>query len=319
MIKRRVTLVLAMVAAAGFCQSSLQPPTTGYVLDQSGALRTIVGIPGAAVLGDPLVPGFLFSTVRTAPQRNYVLGLAQGGNSAPVLVTGLGSAAPIATTISGAIAADLLATNDGGTMAATYSSKSEQLQFIGGLPGAPIPNEPISPGGGAPISALALQGNTIVYATSNGTSGALYYLAAVRRHAVSRYIAPAGRVTAIGFANGGGDLVYADALRNEVVILRNFRTSADPIVFATAKDGVSQPVALRVVQDHVFVASAGSRLVLNCDLRANSITPTTLQIAPTKSDEASDAWLVLNEPRDGAPLYLMNTITNEVVFVPVNK
>ena len=319
MITKRAFLAWAFVAAVGLCQSNVQRPTTGYVLDQSGTLRPVLGIPGAAVLGDRVAPAISFSTALAVPQRDFVIGLPAGGGSAPVLVTGLATGAAVVTEIPGAIRADRIARNEAGTAAVTYSSRSRQLQLISGLPSAPACSEAISFGFDAPLTALALQGNTVVFATSDGTAGGLYYLAAARRRPVPRYVAPVGRATAIAFLNGGADMAIADDISNEVIILRSFRTTGAEMVFATAKDGLSRPISIRVVHDHLFIGSAGSSSVLICDLTTNSITEAPLRVAPTRMDQVSGEWMALNDPRDGVPLYLINALTNEIVFVPASR
>src|SRR5215468_3355794 len=64
---------------------SVTLPVLGFVLDQSGGLRPVIGITGAASVGAPLNLGFSVVQAAMPPSHDYIL--AMTGNSAwPVLL-----------------------------------------------------------------------------------------------------------------------------------------------------------------------------------------------------------------------------------------
>ena len=72
----------AAVCMAMAREGSVSGPGSGFVFDRSGsALRPVLGIPGASVLGDPLKLGFDLSSATVAPAQDSVLAIAADGGS----------------------------------------------------------------------------------------------------------------------------------------------------------------------------------------------------------------------------------------------
>src|SRR5438552_811758 len=57
---------------------SVTLPVLGFVLDQSGGLRPLIGVAGAASVGDPLGLGFSVVQAAMPPNHDYIL--ASTGN-----------------------------------------------------------------------------------------------------------------------------------------------------------------------------------------------------------------------------------------------
>src|SRR5215471_3188556 len=96
--------LMVSLAGLGFAQAQDSPvgvPVLGYAFDAgAGAIRPLRGIPGAALLGDPLDLGFSPSSAVIAPGQGFALALSQDG---PVRVVSLG-AKTTALPLDGAIA-----------------------------------------------------------------------------------------------------------------------------------------------------------------------------------------------------------------------
>ena len=77
-------LLLATLVPVVNAQSGLATPALGYAYDPGvRAIRSILGIPGAAVLGAPLRLGFLPRAAAVAPRQNYALAVSAAGGFTP--------------------------------------------------------------------------------------------------------------------------------------------------------------------------------------------------------------------------------------------
>jgi hypothetical protein len=114
--------------------SSVGVPVLGFAFDSSrGAIRPVRGIPGAAMLGDPLDPGFPLASAVIAPQQNFALAFSTGEQ--PRIVSwsdGKLSTLSLADTMA---APDRMIFSPSGTAAILLSSQSPaRLQILTGLP-----------------------------------------------------------------------------------------------------------------------------------------------------------------------------------------
>jgi hypothetical protein len=112
-------------------------PVLGYVYDgEARALRPILGIPGAALLGEAIDTGAAFTTAAIAPRQNYALATTEDG-SANILIR-LERGIATATPLSGAApAADKIAISPSGNAAALYFAPAGSLTVFIGLPDSP--------------------------------------------------------------------------------------------------------------------------------------------------------------------------------------
>src|SRR5262249_46794965 len=127
-------------------------------LDQaSHSLRPINGIPGGASLGGPLVLPFPAGMAAVSLRQNYAL-LTQTRAGDVFLATGLDSGEPTVAPLAGAISASNIAVSGSGPSAILYSSASQQVQFVTGLPGNPAAGSAIDASQAGALSVLALDG-----------------------------------------------------------------------------------------------------------------------------------------------------------------
>ena len=128
MNKRTIVQLLAVFAVAALpvcAQSGIAGPVSGYVFDRSAsALRPILGIPGAALLGEGLDVGSQITAAYVAPGQNWALAATAGG---PVFFK-LTSGAALRIAVAGVTASpELVAFSPSGTAVALYAAGRIQV------------------------------------------------------------------------------------------------------------------------------------------------------------------------------------------------
>jgi len=147
-------------------RSTVSMPVLGLVFDSARGVRAVLGIPGAAVLGEPFEFPFEIRSAAVSPRQDYILVLAgeerechllrfdsQGGKAERI-----SEVAPGATRV-------LLSPS--GAAAALYREADGLIQVITGLPEAPAMHWR-STASGAPLAAMALSddGETLLAASA---------------------------------------------------------------------------------------------------------------------------------------------------------
>jgi hypothetical protein len=70
---------LLLVQSSPAQEASVGLPVLGFAFDSTrSAIRPLLGIPGAAILGEPLDPGFKMVSAAIAPQQDFALAQAEG-------------------------------------------------------------------------------------------------------------------------------------------------------------------------------------------------------------------------------------------------
>ncbi len=272
----------------------------------------MVGIPGAAYLGAPLVSSVDGAAV--APDGSAVLA-TQAGRL--MLYTGLRGSTVVAAAVQGAISGvDHFAWAPDGSAAAVYASKSGQAQILANLTQSPAAGAPIDlsaiPG---PVTALVFDGQRLVAGAASDGSGGIYVASA---QSPLQRIASAGNPAAIALA--GADLYYADNQSQQIWQVQNYARTPAAVVFA--KDsGISTPAGLQISADgkRLYVANSGSRKLAVYDVASRTpIESLDLVFTPTRLDRfgAASAF-VLNGTGQG-PVYVLTDGAQEpaVYFVP---
>jgi hypothetical protein len=164
----RFLIAFGALAISGWAQPSagVAGPVTGFIFDaQSGAVRPMLGIPGAAYLGNGVAIGLDAASV--APDGSAALAVERGGKL--MLYTGLRNAHPAALAVAGAIPSpDRFVWAADGSAAAVYSSRAGQAQILTGLAQSPVAAAPINlsslPG---QVTALAFDGLRLIVAVAS--------------------------------------------------------------------------------------------------------------------------------------------------------
>jgi len=246
------------LANSGGESGGIQGPVLGYVFDnRAKGIQPIQGIPGASRMGGLMALGVRFAVAEISPRQDYALGVEAA--SGELKLVELGVSNPEAQPVTGGLGgADRIVLSAGGDSAAVYDRDSRTVQLLTGLPKAPKSNGRVElsslPG---ILTALAVndQGDALLAAVSERDSGSLYSLTVGGQ---PKLVSPVTRVMAVRFLHDSNDAIVADYDANEVLLIRNVLTNPEPLVMASARDGVQRPVAVASSPDNQRIFAANS-------------------------------------------------------------
>jgi hypothetical protein len=310
----RLTLTLITWSVA-VNAATLDGPRLGVVFDSAHkALRPILGIPGAAILGRPLELGPDLRKAAISPLQDYVLVTMGEHNQVFVLSLEHSPLTPVA--VHGAARGpDRMVLSASGHAAALYYKDRNRIQVLSGLPAAPeISTELYLTAGWSPT---ALSVSDDAHTVLAGVGGAVYWVSPSGDVPILTHL---HKITAIAFADAHSALV-ADAGDNRIHRIRNVTgvVAADEV--AESKDGIANPVAVAVSRDgkRAFVANAKSGTVTILDLHEGKpATKVACQCTLTGLDRlAGEEVFRLTEPSD-RPLWMLEASARlpRVLFVP---
>lgn len=299
-------ILLALLPFLAVAQTGgLSGPVLGYV-PESGALRPILGIPGAAVLGQPLALGFETALLSVAPRQDYALAVAAQGEVKIIPLSGDFAARAVEAALA---APDRVIFSPTGTAALLVRSSDSAAQVLTGLPDSPrtvalglasLPDKPgalaVSDDGGSVLTAAA--GSVFVIAPG-GTA---------------RPLPASGETTLMAFVPGSLDAFLAGP--GQVAVLTGIMGES-AFRLLPAIDGLDTPVALATVPGgRAYVAGSGMVARVDMDSGASAALPCSCVItglAPLNGD----ALFRLNE-LSADPLWLMEAATAQprMLFVP---
>ncbi len=299
---------LFLLAAAAFAAdiSRLEGPVSGFVFDrEQRAVRPVVGVLGAAYLGDALAEGLDFASV--SPDGKVAVAIKDGRlYAARGLDRGEVSLAAIDSAIS---SIDRAAWS--GSSAAIYSASGQRVEIWRGLgdtseqvTAADLPDS-------CRVVALAAGNGAAAVASEDG---AVYVI----RDGSSRL---AARVTRPGgIAISGNDLFVTDRDRNEVLRIANYTEASDAVLFANEARGVTDPVAVAVARGRVFVASGSGRNIIIYDAASGAQTGRLdVDFEPSRVDALYGSLFVLNAG-GSEPLQVLDAGESPAVyFVPARR
>ena len=308
--------ILCVASIAGWADNnaSLRGPVTGYVFDpQTQVIRPMVGFPGAAYMGTPLVT--MLQAASVSPDGSAVLAM-QGGRL--TLYRGFGTASLTVVPVNGAIAADYFAWNTSSAAVALYSSATKQAQVLSNLLASVSSSVAIDLSGLAgQVTAMAFDGKRIILAAvSSGTGGIYVATTQSGPQPVASAVSPLAIVLA------GADLYFADKQAQQIWQVRSYATQPAPVLFA-ADAGISSPTALQLSSDggRLYVANAGSRTLGVYDVAVRApLQSLTLNFTPTTLDRFGDpsVFLLNSGDRGNEPFYVLSDKLDRraVYFVP---
>lgn len=312
-----------LLFSALFCAtgqpSGIEAPVAGFVVDaQTHSIRPINGLPGASLLGQPLTLPTQVQNARFSGGGDYALATVTDPPGQLVLVQGLKGVTPYARDLAGAIVSvDFISLNDKGS-AAICSTASSQLQFVTGLPGAPVFSAPIdltSVQGLVAAIRIGSQGQVALVAASEGSYGGIYEVAS--QNASVELIARANQPSAATYLNQDRDVVFADPFLNEVILVQDIHGARIFSVLAGPADHVQTPVALQAIDGGVAVANSGSKNIVQYDLSAGRIVADiSLPVVPAALDSLTIGGVFVVNRTGTGPLYLYSSSDSLVRFVP---
>ncbi len=289
-------------------------PVMGFVLDDSAAVRPILGIPGAATLGGPAFSLAGFDKVVFSPQRDYALARTRSG-ARPALLKDLGRLLD-ASLLDLPPGPDRIVTSPSGDTAAFYYTDSRTVMVVAGLPGSPSVSWTIElPDLAGGLVALAVSDGGVAVLAAGGEQVILLTPDIGPRHLCAVDGSPS-----LAFFVNSLDAVVADGVLNRVMTVRDPKGAAQITQIADASQGVSQPVAVAVTGDNrrVLVANAEPAGVVTLSLAGESPVTLPCNCKLTGLERlAGSAAFRLSEPGE-APLWLLDAGDSppRLVFVP---
>jgi len=289
--------------------SQMSGPMAGYIFDHAaGQLRPILGMPGAALIGDPLELGFDATAATVAPRQDTAFVAAgdrtflfrlRAGAATEIIVNGLTSAP------------ERVVFSPTGTAAALYARGS--MQMIAGLPDSPAIAGSLDVSAAGVPDALALSDDATTVLLSSGGSVTLFRSGA----SVGQLTQTAGSAL-LAFAPGRLDAAVADLSGAGLVLFRDLSGAAQPQILAAPDDSIRSGSALAFSADgqRLLLASSAGHSVTAFDLSGGGRNVIACSCSPTALAPLGNVFR-LNEAGSG-PVWLLDDQpgAGRIVFVP---
>jgi hypothetical protein len=272
-----ITFTLA-VSLAGAQTPTNAGPTLGYLPSiRPWQLQPILGIPGAARLGDPISLPRSVSQLYLAPGQAYAVA-AQGPTDPVALVilrsAGASVTTPVLTTLPGAMAApDLVGFSPTGQSMALYARGTGRIQVFTGLPNSPRQAEEISSSGN--VALLAVSDDAQLVLMSDGV-GNVYSLA---RNAAPTPLYHAEEISALVFVPGTHDVIVCDPVGEMAAVVQ----SVDGVQLIPTPASACQPRAATTSADGktILLACTSQHLIWSIDRASGLINVHNVSGSPT--------------------------------------
>jgi hypothetical protein len=303
-----IFLACATLALLHAQENGIRGPVSAFVFDSaSRGIRPILGVPGAALLGDVVAGNLDWASV--APNAKWALA-AQSGQL--VFLSGLDSSAT-ATLISPILACcDLAAWGADSKTAALYSASSQQLFLVTSLDTSPLISAHDLPPLAGDVRFLLVDGNSLFF----GVEGSGVY--GLAETGTSRLLAPLDHPRAATFLSPSKELAIVDAGTHKVLELRRSRGEASMVPFIDLPDDALDPVGIVVSANRVFVADRSSSSVLVFDRNSHQLqSRLAADVPPAMITPLARASLFLLGGGGAQPLSLLDASSSgSVYFIP---
>jgi len=294
--------------------SKVGVPSMGFVYDGSqSAIRPILGLPGAAIVGAPLDPGFAVARAAVAAQRQFVLAASGDDGRARVIVV-QDSGLTVRPVDGALISPDRMILSPSATSAILYRRDAARLQIVTGLPEAPVVAREIAldDSGSAHALAVSDDGALALYAAG---AGPLWLFDSNGGRA--QLSLPAA-VAAVTFRPGGSDALAVVRTGELYMIQADGGTAYYGRI---AGDDPSDPVAVQLSRDgaRAYVAYAGGSIAV-FDSAAGVSKTVSCECSPTGLEPVNSAMFRVNDGSSGpVMLYDGSGADPRVWFVPVDR
>lgn len=288
--------------------SAFVGPSLGFV---SGAmpsqLRPILGIPGAARLGAPILLPSTVTQLYLAPGHYYAL--ASRGTADPVAITVLRMPAgmqsnPVLVALPGAVAEpELVAFSPSGRSAVLYSQTANRVQAFTGLPNSPLlladitnvtlPNAP---------SKLAISDDAQAVLVADGT-GTVY---ALHGTAAPAAVYHSSQVGALVFFSNSHEAIVGDPALGTTAVVETSTSASGVRILLPPSSGGCQPQAAASTADGntVLLACPAQHVITSVD-RASGVTNTyKINGSPSAFDATGAKDTFLLSPADNGTYWL---------------
>jgi len=305
----RITIFGALTVGA--C-AQVRGPVMGYFAD-TGALRTLYGIPAAGWVSDAVAPDRPLSSIEMSPDQSWALAVAADTGALMLLTPATGVTVHVIGAASGA---DRIVFSPSGTAAALWFSASGRMQVVSGLAASPTVRDiDASFLGGDPAGlALSDDGQWVVGAWSSS-------IYAFGPAGSASALPVAGPAEALCFFHGRADVAVITA--TQVVIVTDIGGAVVPnVIYNKPNDSadtgpVEVAVGFAVSFDNRYLSVAGNLgWLATFDLTAGTSVGANCNCSPSGLAGMGGSLFRLTGMHDGA-LKVFDASTNDVWFVPL--
>lgn len=301
-----LAVILSWATALAAGAGGIGGPVVGYVLEPAEqAVRPILGIPGASLMGGRIPVGIEMRAAALSPRQDYILAAGAGG---ALSVIELHDGAPLARAVEGARAGvERMALSPGGGMAAAMAGGA--LQVLKGLPAQPAVAGTVETG---EAGAFAVSDDGAVLFEAGGT------LFAAAPGGEPQPVPFAGQASLIVFLEGTRDALVAGRDDNQVALVRDVTGAPAYRRLAGPGDGIDRPVGLAFANGRALVASAGSGSVATIDVESGAAAAAACGCTVTGLERMRGAAVYRASDLGAGPLWLFDGGGEEgrFLFVP---
>jgi hypothetical protein len=240
-------------------------PSLGVLFDsQAGGLRRVMGIAGAATIGECFATAPSITQAWVSPFEDYALAETTAGTELMLLL--LDASGVRVTPLGVAAGFDRVALSPTGASAVLYRRDRHVLQVVTGLPGAPAARAEVD----ISILPIALRSlavsddGLVLVGVLERERGAVYL---VNREGTIGAAAAVGDAADIAFLRGSRDAVVADRRLDRVLLLRNLESAPETVTLAGAQEGIARPIGVSASEDgrRIFVVNRGAATITVID------------------------------------------------------
>lgn len=304
-------LLLAQVpgTALGGSANGFSGPSLGFLPGSTpGELQPILGIPGAARLGDAISLPNTVTQLYLAPGHSYALavqGPADPVASAILRVPAGIEASPRLAPLPGALAQpDLVAFSPAGQSAALYSQQANRLEVFTGLPNSPRLAQDISNVQLAgPLLKLAISDDAQAVLVSDA-SGTVYTLS---QNTAPRPVYHSSQISALVFISQSHDAVVCDPVLGAAALLQAVNSSPGIKMLPQASNNGCQPQAAVSTADGktILLACPAQHLIWWVDRASQSTNTFKINNSPATLDTVGGRDVFLMSPPDEGAYWLL--------------
>jgi hypothetical protein len=310
----RYSLVFILASTCSFAQTgALRLPALGFAPDsRSNQIRPIRGIPGAALLGDPIGAASAFTTAVISPQQDLALAVSAG--DAQLYLVPLSGEAMRA--IPDAMPAPShMVFSPSGRSAVIWK---DRIQVLTDLAGAARVADVTIPSFAA-AATVALSDDTQALLAFAGKEDTPVWLAAPDGN--STQLPLPGSIMAAAFRRDTHDAV-AVTRSGDMYLIRNAGPNAEILQVYLGDEQTSDPVAIQISTDGTRAFTANVRgMIAVIDLRNGTATAVSCQCSPTGLEPLSAASIFRLTEISDRPVMLFDasTLTPRIWFVPADS
>jgi hypothetical protein len=287
-------------------------PVLGFIPDAGGtAIRPVIGIPGASVLGNRLALDADIRGAVISPKQDYAI--ASRAADEQTVVIDIAADPPVATPVTGTHpGAELITVSPTGSAAAEYDRASETIQVIGGLPHS--------------AAVVAEFDTSLIPGRATGLTisddGTIALIKVVDSDDVGLWAvgSPTGpwrisvdRPSATAFFPNRRDAVVTDHATHGAFLMIDIDKAATLVPLLSATDGVEAFSSVSVAEDgrRVFLADARSGVITTVDVETRTPITMSCQCRPTGLHRLSGKSIFRLTERSGEPIMVLDASSND--------